>query len=239
MAGTQNFAEILEGRNAMYRFLSRLFRTEVDQELYDTLRAMRFPAKTGNSKVDTGYRMIVDYLSTATSDVLTQLAVDYVHAFIGSGNTGYSAAYPFESVYTSPKRLLMQNARDEVLALYRAAGLEKQDSWKEGEDHISLELEYEAILGERALEAYNEGKEDECLNYMLQQYYFLEDHLGAWYPMMAADMQKFPRTDFYKGLGVLTSGYLESDKALLREVLEIEDEAEEGVVVTEPASSKD
>ena len=30
----------------------------------------------------------------------------------------------FESVYTSEKRLLMQEARDEVLAIYRSAGLD-------------------------------------------------------------------------------------------------------------------
>ncbi len=133
--------DVLRGRRATYQFLSRLFRTEVDQELYDTLVSMRFPANTGNPLVDEGYRMICGYLSQASGDVLTELAVDYVRAFIGSGNDGFSAAYPYESVYTSPKRLMMQDARDEVLVLYRAAGLAKQESWKEGEDHIALELD--------------------------------------------------------------------------------------------------
>ena len=76
--------------------------------------------------------MICGYLSQADGTVLTELAVDYVRAFIGSGNDGFSAAYPYESVYTSPKRLMMQDARDEVLVLYRAFGLDKQESWKEG-----------------------------------------------------------------------------------------------------------
>ena len=88
--------------------------------------------------MDEGYRMICGYLSQADGTVLTELAVDYVRAFIGSGNDGFSAAYPYESVYTSPKRLMMQDARDEVLVLYRAFGLDKQESWKEGEDHIAL-----------------------------------------------------------------------------------------------------
>ena len=139
-------ADVLRGRMATYQFLSRLFRVEVDQELYDTLMSMRFPANTGNALVDEGYRMICGYLSQADGTVLTELAVDYVRAFIGSGNDGFSAAYPYESVYTSPKRLMMQDARDEVLVLYRAFGLDKQESWKEGEDHIALELEFEQIL---------------------------------------------------------------------------------------------
>ena len=135
-----DFADVLRGRRATYQFLSRLFRVEVDQELHDTLVSMRFPTNTGNALVDEGYRMICGYLSQADGTVLTELAVDYVRAFIGSGNDGFSAAYPYESVYTSPKRLMMQDARDEVLVLYRAFGLDKQESWKEGEDHIALEL---------------------------------------------------------------------------------------------------
>ena len=215
-----DLSPVLQGRMATYQFLSRLFRSEVDQELYDTLVAMRFPANTGNDLVDEGYRMICTYLSQADGTVLTELAVDFVRAFIGSGNDGYSAAYPFESVYTSPKRLMMQDARDEVLVLYHAAGLDKQESWKEGEDHIALELEFEQILIERALTALEQGEDETCLNLLLQQRNFLEDHLLAWYPMMAHDLQKFPNTDFYRGLGKLTSGYLRNDFEFLTEVLE-------------------
>ena len=45
-------ADVLRGRMATYQFLSRLFRVEVDQELYDTLVSMRFPTNTGNALVD-------------------------------------------------------------------------------------------------------------------------------------------------------------------------------------------
>ncbi len=214
------FAEVLRGRMATYQFLSRLFRVEVDQELLDTLMTMKFPANTGNELVDEGYRLMCSYLGKADAAVLTDLAVDYVRAFIGSGNNGFSAAYPYESVYTSPKRLMMQDARDEVLVLYHAAGLDKQESWKEGEDHIALELEFEQILIERALTALEQGEDETCLNLLLQQRNFLEDHLLAWYPMMAHDLQKFPNTDFYRGLGKLTSGYLRNDFEFLTEVLE-------------------
>lgn len=214
-----DFLEILKGRMATYQFLSRLFRTEVDEELYGTLTTMQFPTKTGDKLVDEGYRMICTYLSEADSTVLTELAVDYVRSFIGSGVSGYSAAYPFESVYTSPKRLMMQDARDEVLVLYHAAGIDKHESWREGEDHIALELEFEQILSERAIEAYENGDEDACIGILLQQRNFLEDHLCSWYPMMAEDLLKFPQTDFYRGLGKLTSGFLRSDLALLNEIL--------------------
>ena len=192
--------QLLEQRNATYKFLSRLFKIEVDQEFYDFLCSMKYP-RTGNANVDAGYQKIVKYLSTPRTGVLTDLAVDYTRTFIGAGNDGYSAAYPFESVYTSPKRLLMQGARDEVLVIYRANGIDKNDSWKEGEDHIALELEFLQIIGERLLEAYKADEDQKVDSLLATQYHFLHDHLLAWYPMMAADIERFSKTDFYKGLG--------------------------------------
>ena len=123
--------ELTAQRSAVYRLLARLYRVEVDEEFLAELKAMRFPAATGNTAVDAGYRAIATYLSGADAHAITDLAVDYVRAFIGHGVDAYSAAYPFESVYTSPKRLMMQEARDEVLAVYRSEGLDKLPSWKE------------------------------------------------------------------------------------------------------------
>ena len=160
-------AELTAQRSAVYRLLARLYRVEVDEEFLAELKAMRFPAATGNTAVDAGYRAIATYLSGADAHAITDLAVDYVRAFIGSGNDGFSAAYPYESVYTSPKRLMMQEARDEVLAVYRSEGLDKLPSWKESEDHIALELEFMAVLGDRivtAAEAADEAEVERLLH---------------------------------------------------------------------------
>jgi TorA maturation chaperone TorD len=225
MADTQiTLRDLLVQRNATYSFLSRLYKVEVDEEFYGFLRGLRVPAHTGSADVDAGYRQIIGYLSHAPANVLTELAVDYVSTFIGHGNNGYSAAYPFESVYTSPKRLLMQGARDEVLILYRAAGIEKSESWKDGEDHIALELEFMQILGARTVEALDAGDDEKALGLLASQRNFLEDHLLSWYPMMAADMKKFAKTGLYQGLADLTLGFLHTDRDLLREVLDESDE---------------
>ena len=42
-------------------------------------------------------------------------------------------------------------------------------------------------------------------------------------------MQKFPRTDFYRGLGKLTSGFLQNDLEFLDDVLSGRDESEKAV----------
>ena len=226
------FIDTLEKREKTFEFLSRLFRVEADQDLLDNMLKMKFPAKSENKDVEKGYSLIRKFLGTVDANSLTDLAIDYVRTFIGSGNDGFSAAYPFESVYTSPKRLMMQDSRDEVLVIYHAAGLEKQESWKEGEDHIALELEFIAILTKRAIKAYKDGDEERCAYLMLQQKNFIEDHIKPWFPMLAEDMRKFSNTDFYTGLAYLTEGVIKQDHEFLDELIEDDgEEAEGGKVV--------
>ena len=218
-ASMDDLIKLIEQRAATYGLLSRLFRVEIDQELLDELHGMRFPASTGNADVDEGYLRLAKYLSNTWENSLTDLAVDYTRVFIGHGVDAYSAAYPFESVYTSEKRLLMQSARDEVLALYRAAGLSKQESWKEGEDHIALELEYLQILSDRTAEALCKGDTDTATSWVRAQYNFLDVHLDSWAPLLTAEVKKFAKTDFYRGLAFLTEGFLETDREVLEELL--------------------
>lgn len=123
---------------------------------------MRFPTATGNDRVDAGYRMLFDYLRLSWDDSVRELAIDYVRTFIGHGVNGYSAAYPFESVYTSERRLMMQEARAEVLATLRENGL-KRGTWTEGEDHIALELEFMQRMSMRTAEALQAGDEDTAI----------------------------------------------------------------------------
>lgn len=210
---------IMEQRSATYGLLARLYRAEVDEALLEKMRGMRFPINSGNADADEGYRLFAKYLSNTWENSISDLAIDYARVFIGHGMDAFSASYPFESVYTSEKRLLMQEARDEVLAIYRSAGIEKQDSWKEGEDHIALELEFEKILAQRTAEALKRGDEDHAVSLLTTQKNFLEDHLTSWAPMLTADMKRFAETDLYRGLAYLTDGFLATDQALLNDLL--------------------
>ena len=215
----EEFARVNDRRASAYAFLSRLFIREVDQDLLDEMHAMRFPAKSGSDHADEGARLITGYLSNVWEDSLRELAIDYVHTFIGSGMDAFSAAYPYESVYTSPRRLMMQEARDEVLAIYRSEGLDKAVSWKESEDHIAAECSFMSILATRSAEALRAGDEGAAARLLRVQRSFLEDHLHAWAGMMTADMRAFARTDFYRGLASYADGVLEADLELLAGVL--------------------
>ena len=220
----EQLAALFKKRADTYCLLARLYRVEVDEETYEELRQASFPAQTGNENLDEGYRKIATYLSSNHDDAVLQLAIDYVRIFIGHGNTAYSAAYPFESVYTSEKRLLMQEARDEIMELYAKAGLVIGGGWKDPEDHVALELEYMQIMCERAREALEAGQDSQALELVAMQRDFLLDHLVSWVPMMTTDMRRFAKTDFYQGISLVTEGFLAQDKAFLTSVIEEQEE---------------
>ncbi|MBQ9954770.1 MAG: molecular chaperone TorD family protein [Eggerthellaceae bacterium] len=215
----EQLAALCESRSATYGFLARLYQREVDADYLKLMRGMRFPASTGNMDVDDGHRMIVAYLSSVWENSVEELAIDYSRTFIGSGVDAYSAAYPNESVYTSERRLLMQEARDEVRVIYRSMGLKKLDSYAENDDHIAVELEFMKEICSRAAEALRAGDEIQAIKMITVQKNFHEDHLANWVPMMTADMRLLAKTGLYQGLARLTDGFLEVEGAFLEEIL--------------------
>lgn len=220
IADNQEIARAMESRAATYGLLARLYRREVDQALLDELKTVHFPFDTGNSLVDSGYRMMVTYLSKTWENTLTELAADYLRTFLGHGIDGHSAAYPYESVYTSERRLLMQDARTEILALFRANGLEKDPSFKDAEDHIALELEFMQLMALRCAEALRADGTDEALALVRAQATFMDEHLMTWAPLFTTEMLKFAKTDLYRGLSRVTEGFLTEDQRVLEEMLE-------------------
>ena len=210
----EELAGACESRANMYALLSRVYRVEADQALLDQLQAANYAANTGNKDVDEGYRLLVKWLGQTWEHSLLDLAKDYVRAFIGYTGDHASAAYPFESVYRSEKHLLMQESRDEVLACYRAAGLEKDESWREGEDHVALEFEYMSTMATRAADALRSADMKLAQDLLNDQSHFLQDHLNTWVPNFTKDVERCATTKFYRGFALITRGYLECEMEL-------------------------
>ena len=212
--------DFMTRRARTYGLLARIFRVEVDGKFLEELRHLKFPTSTGNEHVDYGYRTMYNYLKGTWEDTLLDLARDYARTFIGHGNNGRSAAYPFESVHTSEKRLLMQDARDEVLAIYRANLLKKGREWNDCEDHIALELEFMQVMCERTAQALKDGKEDEAVEMLKTQRAFVGQHLANWVPMFVSDIKHFAQTDLYIGAGELLLGFVQEEVESLDDLLD-------------------
>ena len=231
-APLQELIALLEQRIGTYGFLARLYFKEIDQPFLDQMHGALYPVETGDPDTDTGYLYIATYLSNLWSESVHELSIDFSKCFFGDGIDAYSAAYPYESVYTSEKRLMMEKARTEVYHTYLENGISKTEAWKEGEDHIALEMEFERIICGRCIEALKAGDEEEAVRLLKVQYEFLRNHLANWAPMMTRDLRKFAATKLYKGLAYLTDGFLRTDLQFLKNLLYGEDEeaAEDGFV---------
>ena len=159
-------------RGQMYALLSRLYRAEVDGELLDALKALALPQAEG--ALAEGYALLKNYLDSCGENALEELAVDYANLFLAAGSADGAAAIPCESVYTSPKRIFMQDAWEDVSRRYAGKGLGRDGALNDlHEDHLALELEFMTWLVEH-------GSPEEQAD-------FLNTHLLDWVPAFAAD----------------------------------------------------
>ena len=221
MQGTTDIVQVLRQRATMYGLLGRIFQREVDNAFLAELRAMRYPQNTGNAAFDEAFAQLYRFMRHARENVLDVLAVDYARTFLGSGILNGNAAFPYESVYTSEHALLMQAARDQVLAIYRTNRLDASVSWNDPEDHLALELEFMRVMCERtatALESQETSMDAHAL--VATQYAFLKRHLLPWVPRFCLDVKRFSTTDFYHGAVTLTEAFLNDDAALLENMMD-------------------
>lgn len=140
-------------------------------------------------------------LDPSRESVLGDLLWEYTRLFIGPYRL---PSPPWESVYTSPKRLLMQEAYDAVRDLYREAGLTIPDIHVHA-DHIGSELNFLAVLYERMESGTGgEGKAAE----MAER--FLSEHLRKWVPSFSRDLEAAAEKDLYRELARATRAIVAS-----------------------------
>ena len=188
-------------RAQLYTLLTRLYRSEVDAALLEKLKGLSFPA-AGNELLAQGYAMLTAYLSDCGENALTDLAVDYATVFLAAGSATGRAAIPCESLYTSPRKIFMQEAWEDVCRIYAQAGLGKGSTYDDMmEDHLALELEFMAYLVKN-------GNPESQLS-------FLDTHLLNWVGEFMADIDKYAALDFYKATGRITLGFLQMERELL------------------------
>lgn len=208
-----NYSNIMKSRENSYRFLSRVFEKEITKDLIARLKSMNFSTEAENASMQEGYKNLKDFFNSGLVNFEEELAADYAKTFLGAGESNGKAAFPYESVYTSKEGLVMQEAWVDVKSIYAKNGLVLESETKDiKEDHIAMELQFMAVL---AAKTKSEGL-DACL---AEQKSFIEKHILNWLPQFVADVVKYSRYDFYKGIAKLTLGYVENDLALIEQLL--------------------
>ncbi|MGN0038158.1 MAG: molecular chaperone [Coriobacteriales bacterium] len=222
MISKENCSEYLEemkARQGMYAFFSKVMLKEFTEEelerLGDSVAVM-----TLNERMESGSKRLMKTLRIGGIDFRTRLAVDYAKVFLGIGTGEQMAAIPFESVYTSEEHLIMQDSRDQVVAVYRANGVDVDPELYCPEDHLGFELEFMSAMAGRSAAAIEAGEFEELQQLLETQSAFLQEHLLNWVGSLSKDVERIADTDFYPSLIEMLLGYLEIDSANLGYMLE-------------------
>lgn len=157
-------------------------------------------------------KVAIDKIDLRSEKELEDLLWEYTRLFIGPYKL---PCPPWESVYTSAKRLMMQEAFDEVQEFYTEAGL-KIDDPDIMPDHIGAELNFLAILIQKMDSEL--GKRDDYLNLIKR---FLEEHLTRWIPQFSQEMEMAVCSSFYKELARVTRDFILSEHNILNGVAKL------------------
>ena len=137
--------------------------------------------------------------------------------FLGAGSYDRILAPPYESVFTSEERILMQDARDGAVTYYRRGGLDLPADNTTPEDHLGFELQFAAALADCANEALDGDDGAALADAVSLARSFFVHHQQNWLPALCEAVDEFAKTDFYRGVAQMTRGYVESEVAFFDE----------------------
>ncbi len=186
----------VEQRSDLYRLLGAMVLSSPTDELLATLSKARAFLAFGECAEGRLRDSLVQMDSELAHGVecFGEIRRDYIALFIGPKK---KLAPPWESVYRSPDRIVMQEQSAEVLRAYAEQRIGFDGMGQSPADHAGFELEFVSILLARSRRS---KKAREALSV------FLADHVLAWIPAWAADVRKHAKTVFMCALGdALTS----------------------------------
>jgi anaerobic sulfite reductase subunit A len=219
MTSNQEIMDVLHDRQSTYAFLSQMYREEISIDLLQNLVAELVCADYEIAPENQGYALLASFARGIQNDDFTrvkaELAVEYARLFLGVKRRNL---VPCESVYTSERRLMMQDARDQVVHEYHKEGLDPAVEFTEPEDHVAIELAFMSHLCQKAADAVEREDSRQAAYYVEQQRRFLTDHLEVWVPRLCDDILGLAESDFYKGIIMLTQEHLNMEQDAIEEL---------------------
>lgn len=206
--------EFYKERLHIYNLLRQLYLSPPSEEILSALQKIEVGEEVclAESDVTKGLRM----LKEVGADKLEELSLEFAGLFIGPGKIPIP---PYESFYTSEKRLLMQEATIAVRKKYLKAGLVMKNLYSSPEDHIASEFEFMYFLCQKEAEARGKSNGEQALEWLEMQQEFLKEHLSAWIPAFCKDLEQAAESDFYKGVAKVTKAYLSLEQETIGELL--------------------
>lgn len=211
--------EMLIYRISVYDLLRRLFLWEYSLELFKELISW---AKTGQSGevhescAETELRKSL--LTIPTEEIqnsYNEIKIEYTRLFVGPYHL---ETPPYESVYRSSNKLMMQDDTISVRSFYAENGYEMNTSCKEPDDQFGIELEFMYVMSKNTLDAFQEQSFERLKNLLSVQSKFIDHHLNNWVPEFCQDIIKSSRNQFWKDIALFAKKFIEEDKGEIDQI---------------------
>ncbi len=221
---SQTVSQATATRGVLYRLLSRGFSLEVDEPFIEWLLKLQglvsgLSKDSDSEEFKKGAKLLSEFVGRVKGDFaknkgefLQNLAAEYASLFL---NVGPKPVHLAESVYLGKNHLLYEEPYFDVVRIYQIYGFKKRGSFREPEDHISVELEFMAHLCDLAVLSIEQGKEDYAKGYLKNQKEFLETHVCRWVPELAKKVQWASKNDFYLAMASLLAGFVSTDRFMV------------------------
>ena len=206
----------LAGRAFFYQLAHTVFSGEPDDRLFDALASEPCRDVLVEMSADcSGMSALSVFCDSLVQEDVDRRALldaalsDYNRVIAGLG--GNRDSHPWESAYTSSKKLLFQVETLEVRNAYRAFGYLPQMYPKVADDHIALECAFLAQLAQKQLDA--EGEEFQRL--AEGQLGFLRDHLLKWIDQYVFDIRNDAPGSLYETVASALASFARADEEWL------------------------
>jgi TorA maturation chaperone TorD len=169
-------------------------------------------------------------VSLADSDLATayrDIHIEYTRLFVGPHHL---PAPPYESVYRSPDRLLMQDETMSVRAAYAQSGFRVARNYHVPDDSVGIEFEFMCALSMATNDAVSVRDCGKAFTLIAAQQEFCNDHLAKWIPQFCADIEENSSLKFWRGVAAFTNEFIQAESdaliALRRDLEELSGSSE-------------
>ncbi len=214
---------LLANRLYAYSLLYKVLAREPDAELLSLLTAESAGEAFAllGEEGDTLSRVpsfLEELRGELNDDFVSEARSEFTRLFIGPIKL---VAPAWESMYVGKESMLFSESTLAVRRFYQRYGLLPEGYPRVADDSLALELAFMSKLAERADTAFREGQREELLTALNGSRDFLTEHMLVWIPKFLERMKDSPTDILYPQLCLILNAFLEEDKAVLTDVLEL------------------
>jgi TorA maturation chaperone TorD len=188
----------------LYTVLAEAYKYELNEQRLGGLLELLEQIQADEPELQAIVNNLKESLQVVTIDRengLLSLGIEYMNIFRGAGS---NPVFLYEAVHRSEDGLMYEEPYFEVKAAYEKLGFEIEADWIEPDDHLAVECQFLAYLGEQVEQERTFG-DGEKLTFLCQQREgFLRDHFLTWVPEFSEQLLQNTSHNFYEQVARLT-----------------------------------